>query len=114
MTLSPPHFPEINTDFFEKYIRRDINASIHFSKFPNELNQRDILPAHKTNSKLFKEDYMGIRIHKTELANCVSSDRPANFQGLDFGTRSQVNNLVARNVSITAENVVNMSQYYCL
>ena len=57
---------------------------------------------------------MGISIHKTELANCVSSDGPANFQGLDFGTTSQVNNLVARNVSITAENVVNMSQYYCL
>ena len=109
MTLSPSRFPEINTDFFEKYIRRDINASIHFSKFPNQLNQRDILPAHKTKSKLLKEDYMGISIHKTELANCVSSDGPANFQGLDFGTTS-----VARNVSITAENVVNMSQYYCL
>ena len=57
---------------------------------------------------------MDISIHKTELANCGSSDRVANLQGLDFGTRSQVNNLVARNVSITAENVVNLGQYYFL
>ena len=57
---------------------------------------------------------MDISIHKTELANCGSSDRVANLQGLDFGTRSQVNNLVARNVSVTAENVVNMGQCYCL
>ena len=57
---------------------------------------------------------MGISIHKTELPNCRSINRPVNLQGLDFGTRSQVNNLVARNVSITAENVVNMGQYYCL
>ena len=51
---------------------------------------------------------MGISMHKTELTNCGSSDPPANLQGLDFGTRYQINNLVARNVSITAENVVNM------
>ena len=57
---------------------------------------------------------MGISIHKTELADCGSSDRPANLQGLCFGTRSQINNLVARNVSITEENVVNMGHYYCL
>ena len=57
---------------------------------------------------------MGIGIQKTELANCGSSDRPANLQGLDFGTRSQVKNLIARNVLITAENKVNMDQYYCL
>ena len=57
---------------------------------------------------------MVISIHKTELANCRSSDRPANLHGLDFGTRSQVNNLVARNVSITAENVLNVGQYYYL
>ena len=57
---------------------------------------------------------MGISIYKTELANCGSSDRPANLEGLNFGTRSQVKNLVARNVSITAENAVNMGQYYCL
>ena len=57
---------------------------------------------------------MGISIHKAELANCGSSDQSANLQGLDFGTRSQVNNLVASNVSITAQNVVNLGQYYCL
>ena len=57
---------------------------------------------------------MGINFLKTEIANCGSSDRPANFQGLNFGTRSQINNLVARNVSIIEENVVNIGQYYCL
>ena len=114
MTDSPSRLLEVHTGFFEKYICRDINASIHFSKFSNELNQRDIVPAHKTKSKLFKEDYVGISIHKTEPANCRSSERPPNLQGLNFRTRSQVNNLVARNVSITAENVVNMGQYYCL
>ena len=61
-----------------------------------------------------KEDNMGISIYKTEPANCGSSDQPSNLQGLDFGTRSQVNNLVARNVPITIENVVNIGQYYCL
>ena len=83
-----------------------------FSKFSNEINHRDV-PAHKTKSKLFQEDYMGISIHKTELANCGSSDRPVNLQDLDFGTRSQFNNLFARNVSIIAENLVNIGQYYC-
>ena len=57
---------------------------------------------------------MTISIHKTELGNYRISDRPANLQGLDFGTRFQVNNLVARNVSITAENKLNVGQYYCL
>ena len=57
---------------------------------------------------------MGISIHKTDLADCGRSDQPANLQGLGFGTRSQVNNLVARNVSIAEENVVNMGHYYCL
>ena len=65
-------------------------------------------------SKLFREACMNISIYKTELANCGSSDQPANLQGLDFGTRSQINNLVARNVSIAAKNVVNMGQYYYL
>ena len=50
---------------------------------------------------------MGISILKSELVNCGSSDQSANL-GLDFGTRSQVNNLVASNFSITAQNVVNM------
>ena len=84
------------------YICRDINASIHFLKYPNEPKQRDIVPAHKTTSKLFKQHYMGISIHKTEPVNSGSSDGPVNFQGLNFGTKPQVNNLVARNVSITA------------
>ena len=53
-------------------------------------------------------------IHKTELGNYRISDRPANLQDLDFGTRFQVNNLVARNFSITAENKLNVGQYYCL
>ena len=58
---------------------------------------------------------MGISIYKTELANCGSSDRPTNLQASISGpTRSQVNNLVARNVSITVENMVNMGQYCCL
>ena len=65
-------------------------------------------------SKLFKEDLWvaAISIHKTKLANCGSSDRPADLQGLDYGTRSQVviYNLVSGKVSITAENVVNMGQ----
>ena len=73
-----------------------------------------MVPVHKTKSRLFKENYMGISIHKTELDNCGSTDRPSNLQGLDFAIRSQVNNLVARNVSITAENVVNIGQYYYL
>ena len=47
-------------------------------------------------------------IHKTDLANCRSSDRPADLQGLDFETRPQLYNLVARNVSITAGNVLNV------
>ena len=57
---------------------------------------------------------MGISFHKTELANCGKRDRPANLQRLDFGTRSQVYSPLARIVSVTAENVVNMGQYYCL
>ena len=57
---------------------------------------------------------MVISVHKTELANCRSSDRPTNLHGLDFGTTSQNNNLVARNISITAENVLNVGQYYYL
>ena len=88
--------------------------SICFSKFSNELKQRDIVPAHKMKSRLFKEYYMGISIYKTELANCGSIDPPANLANIDFRTRSQINNLVARNISIIAENVVNMGQCYCL
>ena len=57
---------------------------------------------------------MVISIHKTELGNYRISDRPANLQDGHFGTRFQVNNLGARNFSITAENVLNVGQYYCL
>ena len=114
MTHQPSSLPEAHTNFFEKKICCDINASIRFLKLPNELKQRGIIPAHKMKSKLFKEDYIGINIHKSEVANCGSSDLPENMQGLSFGTRCQANNLVARNLSITAENVVNMGQYYYL
>ena len=69
-----------------KYICGDINASVHFSKFPNKLKQREIKPAHKTKSWIFNKDYMGISIHKTELANCGRSDQPAISKSLDFGT----------------------------
>ena len=57
---------------------------------------------------------MGISIHKTELASYGSSDRPVNLQDLKFGTRSQVKNLVSRNIPITPESVLNMGQYYFL
>ena len=82
MTHSPSRLPKVNTEFFEKYICRDINPSIHFLKFSNKLKQREIVPAHhrtKMKSKLFKEDYIGISIHKAELVNCGSSDQPANL-----------------------------------
>ena len=36
-----------NADFFTKYTCDNINDPIYFSKFPNELNQADIMPAHK-------------------------------------------------------------------
>ena len=36
-----------NVDFFAKYACDDINDSICSSKFPNELKQADIVPAHK-------------------------------------------------------------------
>ena len=35
-----------NADFFAKYTCDDINDSIRFSKFPNEVKQADIVPAH--------------------------------------------------------------------
>ena len=57
---------------------------------------------------------MVISIYKTELGNYRISDRLANLQDFDFETRFQVNNLVARNFSITAENLLNVGQYYCL
>ena len=70
LTYSPSRLPEANTIFFEKYICRDVNTSIRFSKFPNELKQRDIVAAHNTKSKVVKEDYMDISIHiKLSLLN---------------------------------------------
>ena len=36
-----------NVDIFAKYTCDDINDSIRFSKFPNELKQADIVPTHK-------------------------------------------------------------------
>ena len=43
-----------NIDFFAKYTCDDINVSIRSSKFPNELKQADIVPAHKSQSFLRK------------------------------------------------------------
>ena len=42
----PSRLLEVNIDFFEKYICDEINASICFLKFPNELKQRHIVPAY--------------------------------------------------------------------
>ena len=36
-----------NFDFFAKYTCNYINASIRFSKFPNELKHADTVPAYK-------------------------------------------------------------------
>ena len=89
--------------FFENNTCDDIDASIHFSNFPNELKPEDIAPMHKMKSKLFK--FIRISIHKPELAY---------FQDLDIGTRSEINNLVTKNVTVDAENPGNKGQYYCL
>ena len=51
-----------NVDFFAKYTCDDINDSIRSSKFPNELKQADIVPAHKKESKASKENYRSISI----------------------------------------------------
>ena len=40
-----------NIDFFAKYTCDDISDSIRSSKFPNELKQADIVPAHKTSQR---------------------------------------------------------------
>ena len=50
-----------NVDFFAKYTCDDINDSICSSKFPNELKQAGIVPAHK-KSKLSKQNYKPISI----------------------------------------------------
>ena len=51
-----------NVDFFVKYTCDNINDSIRSSKFPNQLKQADIVPAHKKRSKLSKENYRPISI----------------------------------------------------
>ena len=51
-----------NVDFFAKYTCDDINDSIRSSKFPNDLKQAEIVPAHKKKSKLSKESYKPISI----------------------------------------------------
>ena len=51
-----------NVDFFVKHARDDINDSIRSSKFPNELTQADIAPAHKKKSKFYKDNYRRISI----------------------------------------------------
>ena len=48
--------------FFAKYTCDNINASIHFSKFHNELKESDIVPVHRKKSKLCKENYRPISI----------------------------------------------------
>ena len=68
-----------------------------YSKYLNKVEQGDIVPTHEMKSKLFKEDYIHINTHKTELANFGSSDSPTDLQGLDVRTISGINDLVPRN-----------------
>ena len=44
-----------NIDFFAKYTCDDINDSIRSSKFPNELKQADIVPAHKKSQSFLRK-----------------------------------------------------------
>ena len=44
-----------NIDFFAKYTCDDINDSIRSSKFPNELKQADIVPAHKKGQSFLRK-----------------------------------------------------------
>ena len=44
-----------NADFFAKYTCDDINDSIRSSKFPNELKQADIVPAHKKSQSFLRK-----------------------------------------------------------
>ena len=61
MILKPIYLKK-NVDFFAKYTCDDTNDSIRSSKFPNELKQADIVPAHKKKPKLSKENYRPISI----------------------------------------------------
>ena len=63
-------------------------------------------------SELFKEGYIRISIHETELANCGSSDPTEICRASILGPDRKF--LVTRNVSITVENLRNMGQYYYL
>ena len=49
-------FLKQNSDFFAAHVQKDINASISALKFPNDLNEADIIPAYKKKSKLSKEN----------------------------------------------------------
>ena len=44
-----------NVDFFAKYTCDDINDSIHSSKFPKELKQAEIVPAHKKSQSFLRK-----------------------------------------------------------
>ena len=44
-----------NVDFFAKYTCDDINDSICSSKFPNDLKQADIVPAHKKSQSFLRK-----------------------------------------------------------
>ena len=44
-----------NADFFAKCTCDDINDSIRSSKFPNELKQADIVPAHKKRQSTLRK-----------------------------------------------------------
>ena len=44
-----------NVDFFAKYTRDDINDLICSLKFPNKLNQADIIPAHKKSQSFLRK-----------------------------------------------------------
>ena len=51
-----------NSDFFAAHVQKDINASISALKFPNDLKETDIIPAHKKKSKLSKANYRPVSI----------------------------------------------------
>ena len=46
---------KINVDLFAKYTCDDISDSIRSSKFPNELKQADIVPAHKKSQSFLRK-----------------------------------------------------------
>ena len=44
-----------NGGFFPKYTFDDINHSIRLSKFPKNLKQAEIIPAHQTSQSFLKK-----------------------------------------------------------